>query len=222
MEATVSEPPQQGPPRAALPEGAAAERQASSVLRLAHSKGALRARDLAALGVSRAVLGRLVAQGALLRVGRGLYMSPKADISAHHSLVEVAARVPGAVINLLSALAFHGLTDELPHAVWLAIARGAHAPRLDGPPLALTWAPVAALSVGVTRHRIEGVEVAVTDPARTVVDCFKHRRRVGIDVAIAALRALVSQEPLARDAVWQAAGPARMRQVIRPYLEGVS
>jgi predicted transcriptional regulator of viral defense system len=192
------------------------------VLTLARGKGALRARELAALGVSRAVLGRLVARGALLRVGRGLYMSPEADISAQHGLVEVAARVPGAVANLLSALAFHGLTDELPHAIWLAIARGAHAPRIEWPPLALTWAPPQALSVGITRHLIEGVEVAVTDPARTVVDCFKHRNRVGVDVAIAALRALVGREPHARDAVWQAAGPARMREVIRPYLEGLS
>jgi predicted transcriptional regulator of viral defense system len=92
---------------------------------LARSKGVIRAKDLDPLGIPRAVLGRMVDQGSLIRMGRGLYMSPDADITPHHTLVEVAARVPGAIINLLSALAFHELTDELPHAMWIAVRRGA-------------------------------------------------------------------------------------------------
>jgi predicted transcriptional regulator of viral defense system len=199
-----------------------ASSQPDQVLTLARSRGVIRARDLDPLGIPRAVLRRLVDQGALVRVGRGLYMSPETEITHHHTLVEVAARVPGAVVNLLSALTFHELTDELPHAVWIAIRRGSQAPRLESPRLELTWTAPRFLELGVTRHEIEGVAVAVTDPARTVVDCFKFRSRVGLDVAIAALRAFLATHRQGRDALWELAEACRVRTVIRPYLESLS
>jgi len=196
--------------------------QPEQVLALARQRGVIRARDLDPLGIPRAVLRRLVERGALIQTGRGLYMRPDADITAHHTLVEVAARVPGAVINLLSALAFHELTDELPHAVWIAIRTGSQAPRLDTPALEITWTNPRFLELGVTRHHLEGVDVAVTDAARTVADCFKFRSRVGVDVAITALRDYLARHRGGRDELWDMAGACRVRTVIRPYLESQS
>jgi predicted transcriptional regulator of viral defense system len=196
--------------------------QPEQVLALARSKGVIRARDLVPLGASRTVLRRLVDQGALVQAGRGLYMSPEAEITPHHTLVEVAARVPGAVVNLLSALAFHELTDELPHAVWIAVRRGSQIPKLDTPRLEVTWTAPRFLSGGVTRHHVEGMDVAVTDPARTVVDCFKYRSRVGLEVAIAALRAYLARNRAGREPLWEAALACRVQTVIRPYLESLS
>jgi predicted transcriptional regulator of viral defense system len=196
--------------------------QSAQILELARARGALRARDLAPLGIPRTVLGRLVAQGALIRASRGVYVRSDADITEHHSLVEVAVRIPGAVINLLSALACHELTDELPAAVWIAVRRGSQAPRIDTPRLELTWTAPRFLNLGVTRHTIEGVNVAVTDPARTVADCFKYRSRVGVDVAVAALRDYLARHRTGRSALWEMAGACRVQRVLRPYLEALS
>lgn len=196
--------------------------QADQILALARSRGLLRARDLAPLGVPRAVLSRLVAQGALVRVGRGVYAAADADVTPHHTLALVAARVPGCVIHLLSALAFHELTDELPAAVWISLPRGHGAPQLGSPRLELSWATPRLQALGVVRHRIEGVEVAITDPARTVIDCFRHRSRVGVDVAIAALRGYDAGARGGRDALWALAGVCRVQSVLRPYLEAIS
>lgn len=197
-------------------------RQSEQVLALARSKGVIRARDLAPLGIAWVVLRRLVDAGALLQVGRGLYMSPDAEITRHHSLVEVMTRAPHAVVNLLSALAFHELTDELPHAVWIAVRTGARVPKLDGPRLEVTRVSPALFEVGVTRHPVEGIELPVTDPDRTVIDCFVNRSKVGLDVAIAALRAYLARERMGRVRIWELAGRFRAQRVIRPYLESVS
>lgn len=196
--------------------------QPEQLLALAHTQGLLRARDLDPLGIPRAVLSRLVEQGALVRVGRGLYMRADAELTPHHTLVQVAVRVPDCVVNLLSALAFHELTDELPAAVWIAVRRGHRAPRLDTPRLELTWTAPRFLELGVAHHRIEGVEVAITDPARTVADCFRFRSRVGLDVALAALRDYDARYRGGRDALWEIASACRVQTVLRPYLEALS
>lgn len=192
------------------------------VIRLAAAQGVIRSRDLASEGIPRTVLGRLVERGELSRVGRGLYRLTDADVTPHHSLVQVAVRVPGCTVNLLSALSFHELTDELPAGVWIAVPRGHRVPTLDSPRLELTWVAPALLKVGVTTHRIEGLDVAITDPARTVVDCFRHRSRVGVDVAIAALRDYLRRHRSGREELWQIAGVCRMQRVMRPYLESLS
>jgi len=196
--------------------------QPDKVLALALSQGVLRARDLDPLGIPRAVLGRLVKRGDLIKVARGLYIRSDAEVTEHHTLATVAARVPGAVVNLLSALSFHGLTDELPPAVWIAIKRGSQSPRLDTPSLEVTWTAPRYLEFGVTRHLVEGVGVPVTEPARTVADCFKFRRRVGLDVAIAGLRDYLVQHRGGRDSLWRMAGECRVQTVLRPYLETLS
>lgn len=149
-------------------------------------------------------------------------MSPDAEITQHHSLVEVVTRVPQAAVNLLSALAFHDLTDELPHAVWIAIRSGSWTPKIDGPRLEVTRVAPSLFDVGVSRHPVEGIELPVTDPDRTVIDCFTHRSRVGLDVAIAALRAYLAQERMGRVRIWELAGRFGTQKVIRPYLESFS
>lgn len=196
--------------------------QPEHVLRLADTQGVVRSSDLASLGIPRVVLQRLVEVGELIRVSRGLYMRPDANITEHHTLVEVAARAPGVVMNLLTALAFHELTDELPSAVWIAIRRGCRPPKLDSPRLEVSWTAPRFLELGVTRHRIEGIDVAVTDPSRTVVDCFKYRSRVGLDVAIASLRAFLARHRTGREELRAMAEACRVRTVIRPYIESLS
>ena len=196
--------------------------QPDKVLALARSRGVLRARDIDSLGVPRTVLSRLVERGDLIKVARGLYIRADADVTEHHTLATVAARVPGAVVNLLSALSFHGLTDELPPAVWIAIQRGSQAPRLDTPTLEVTWTAPRYLELGVVRHLVESVDVPVTEPARTVADCFKFRRRVGLDVAIAALRDYLAEYRRGRDRLWTMADECRVQTVLRPYLEALS
>jgi len=196
--------------------------QPNQILALAGCRGVLRARELDPLGIPRTVLSRLVEQGALVRVGRGLYARPDAEVTPHHSLVQVSARVPGGVVNLLSALAFHELTDELPAAVWIAVRTGRRAPKQGSPRLEVTWTAPRFLELGVRRHRIEGVDVAVTDPVRTVADCFKYRSRIGVNVAIAALRDYVARFRGGRDALWEMAGACRVQTVLRPYMEAMS
>lgn len=196
--------------------------QSDQVLALMESRTVIRARDLDSLGIPRSVLGRLVRDGALVRAGRGLYMCPNAEVTRHHTLVEVAHRVPGAVVNLLSALTFHELTDELPYAVWIAVRQGSQAPCLDTPRLELTWTAPRFLDLGVDRHRIEGIDVPITDPARTVADCFKFRSRVGVDVAVEALRDYQRLHRGRGDALWTMAGHCRVQSVMRPYLEALS
>jgi len=198
-----------------------AQTQGEIVLQLARRRGAIRARALEPLGIPRAVLSRLVARGELIRVDRGLYVHPEADLTEHHTLAEVLLRVPHAVVNLLSALAFHGLTTEQPHAVWIALPRNAQAPRLDYPPLQLTWAPERLLQLGVDIHEIEGIPVPITSPARTVADCFKFRSRVGLEVAIEALRDYRRAHRTEGDALWAMARQCRVATVMRPYLEAI-
>lgn len=193
----------------------------SRLLEFARTRGVLRSRDLRALGIARSVLSPLVAQGRLLRLDYGLYMSPEAEITRHHSLVEVTHRVAGATVNLLSALVFHELTDELPHAVWIAVPRGSQVPNIGSPTLEMTWASPKLLGVGVTKHRIEGLEVPITSPARTVADCFKFRSRVGVDVAVAALRDYLTRHRGGRDELWSMASRCRVQRVMRPYLEAI-
>jgi hypothetical protein len=157
------------------------------LLRLARH-GPLRARDLDAARIPRTYLARLTARGDLEHVGRGLYRVPNASVTELHALAEVSKRVPHATICLLSALQVHGLTTEAPHAVWVMIDSRARTPRLDRPALEVVRAHGPAREQGRMTRRIEGVDVALTTPAKTVADCFRFRRHVGLEVALAALR----------------------------------
>ncbi len=162
--------------------------QKDRVLQLARQRGVLRASTVREQGIAGAVLSRLVDKGELVRLSRGLYMLPDAEITEHHSLVEVAQRVPNGVICLLSALRFHHLTTESPHQVWLALEAHSHRPRLEEVPLRLVEMSGPAFAYGVEEHQVEGVSVRLTSPAKTVTDCFRFRSTVGLEAALEALK----------------------------------
>lgn len=192
------------------------------VLQLARRKRILRPRDLAEIGVSPEYLNRLHSDGYLDRPSRGIYVLPDAEPSEGHSLAEVATRVPKGVVCLLSALQFHELTTESPFEIWLAIGEKARAPKIDYPPLRIVRFSRESLFFGAHVHPIEGIAVLVTDPAKTVADCFKYRNKIGLDVAIEALRDCRKQRKATMDEIWSAAKVCRMTNVIRPYLETLS
>ena len=191
-----------------------------ALLELAES-GPFRARDLEPLGIPRSYLSRLVERGVLERVSRGVYRQVDGEVTEFHSLAQVALRVPGGVVCLLSALQFHGLTTELPSAVWLMVHHKARAPTLDTPRLELVRATGQALGRGIEEHEIEGVTVKVTTQAKTVADCFRYRRHVGLDVAIEALREYVKRGR-SIDALFEAANVDRVLSVMRPYVEAIA
>lgn len=196
----------------------------NALLRLAKA-GPIRPRDLAAADIPRSYLGRLVSRGVLEQTARGLYQRVNADVTELHSVAEVALRVPHGVVCLLSALQIHGLTTKTPHTVWLMIDRKARPPALDSPKLELVRASGEARTHGVDVRRIEGVEVKLTSAAKTVADCFRYRRRVGLEVALEALRAYLRPPHRAErsiDALMAAARADCVTSVMRPYLEALA
>jgi predicted transcriptional regulator of viral defense system len=168
------------------------------------------------------VLSRLVAAGKLERVARGVYGLPGLAISEHRSLAEVALRAPQGVVCLLSALRVHGIGTQAPFEVWLAIGHRATTPRLDQPKIRPVRMSGAAFSEGIEHLLIDGVSVQVFNAAKTVADCFKYRNKIGIDVALEALRDGWAQRKFTMDAIWHFATINRVANVMRPYLESVT
>ena len=185
-------------------------------------KGILRARDIKALGISTAYLSTLHRKGIVERIGRGLYSLPDAEFSGSHSLAEAAKQVPKGVICLLSALSFHGFTTQLPHEVWMAIDSKARKPRMIGTPLKIVRFSGKSLNSGIQKPRVYDVEVKVYSPAKTVADCFKYRNKIGLDVALEALREGWREKRFAMDELWKFAGICRVSNVMRPYLESLT
>ena len=192
------------------------------VLHLARTRRLLRARDVTRQGLPTIALTRLVQAGKLERVARGLYGLPGAEISEHRSLAEVSARVPKGVVCLLSALRVHEIGTQAPHEVWIAIPPHMVSPRLDQPAIRVVRMSEAALADGVDRLKIDGVEVPVFSAARTVVDCFRFRNKIGLDVALEALRDGWSQRKFTLDDLWRHATTGRVANVMRPYIEAIT
>ncbi|MBM3846667.1 MAG: transcriptional regulator [Verrucomicrobia bacterium] len=180
--------------------------------------GVLRSRDFASLGIPRAACAELLSEGILYRSGRGLYGLTAQEVSEHRSLAEVSTRVPNGVVCLLSALAFHEITTQNPSSVWIAVDRKARYPSVDYPPIEVVRFSGPGLVDGVKLHAIEGVAVKITSIARTVVDCFKYRNKLGLDIALEALIDAWSQKRLNLDEVAHFAALARMENVMKPYL----
>ena len=198
------------------------------LLDLARSRGVLRSKDLAPLGIPRQTLARLHRRGALDRVGRGLYVLAGADVTEHHTLVEASRRVPHGVACPLSALRFHDLTTgdvtspQDPFEVWLAIEGKARRPKQEAVPLRVVYMSGGAFTEGIETHELEGIEVNVYDAAKTVADGFKYRSRVGLDIAIEALKDYRWGSAFDADALWHFAHVCRVSTVMRPYLEAVA
>lgn len=193
-----------------------------TVLQLVRKNGWLRASDLADAGVPRAVLTRMAASGQLERAARGLYRLPDSGSSEHEGLVTVASKVPQAVVCLLSALQFHGLTTQLPWQVWFAMPRGSHVPRLEYPPIRMVQFTGEAYTQGIETHERDGVKLHVYSVAKTVADCFKHRNKIGMDVALEALKDARAQGRASFDDLWRCAKVCRVSNVMRPYMEAVA
>lgn len=184
--------------------------------------GTVRSRDLVATGITRSELSRRVAAGGLIRVARGLYALPDYQIGEHGALVMVAKRAPGVLFCLLTALRIHDLTTQAPFEVWIAIGNKDHPPRLDYPPLRTLRFSDASLTAGVETRQIDGAEVRVTCVAKTVADCFKFRNKIGLDVALEALREARRAKKATADELWRYARINRVTNVMRPYLEAVA
>lgn len=200
-----------------------ADTHTQRVLDLVSQKGLLRASDLEAIDAPRVVLTRLTAAGLLDRVGRGLYRLPNQPISEHESLAVVAAKVPQAVFCLLTALQFHGLTTQLPRQIWIAMPRGSHAPRIDWPPIRMVQMTGGdAHAAGVEEHLRDGVTLRVYSAAKTVVDCFKHRNKIGLDVALEGLKDAWGARKASAEDLWHYAKVCRVANVMRPYMEVVA
>lgn len=191
------------------------------LLHLASQKGMLRPCDLDAPGIPRIYLSRLTASGHLEKAGRGLYRLADHPLSENESLVTVAAKVPQAVFCLLTALQFHELTTQLPRQVWIAMPRGSHAPRVDYPPIKMVQFTGDAYSEGIEIFERDNVTLRVYSMAKTVADCFKHRNKIGLDVAIEALKEVRARNKVSTDELWRYAKICRVANVMRPYLEAL-
>lgn len=191
------------------------------ILDLARVRGVIRPRDLSAFQIPTVVLTRMVRKGSLVRVAHGLYALPDRQVSEYGSLGELAAKCPQGIVCLLSALRYHTVGTQAPFEVWLAIPNKAREPTLEYPPLRIVRFSGAALTDGVEEYVIDGVSVHITGIARTVVDCFKFRNKIGIDVALEALREAWKGKLATMDELWHFAEVDRVTTVIRPYLESM-
>lgn len=193
-------------------------------LEVTRERGIARGSDFDAAGVPRVYLKRMAKEGALVRVGRGLYRLPGADMAAAVSLAEASRILPKGVICLLSALQYHELTTQTPHAVWMLLGPKDWAPVNPAIHIKVVRASGPALHAGVETHEIDRVAVPVTSPAKTVADCFKYRNKIGVDVAVEALRDLMRRFPKRPpiEELWHYAQLDRVQSVIRPYLEALT
>lgn len=181
--------------------------------------GIFRPRDLAALGVPRTAIRTWVRRREVEVVGRGLFRQRDAEFTAMETLAWVAKRVPGAVFCLLTALRVHEIGTQSPPDVWIAIDRKARKPRVEAVRLRVVRFAPDLLANGVETRDVLGVAVRITSPARTVVDCFRYRNKFGLDVALEALQDALRSRRVSVDELWRAAEVARVRNVIRPYIE---
>ncbi|HOX91742.1 MAG TPA: type IV toxin-antitoxin system AbiEi family antitoxin domain-containing protein [Spirochaetales bacterium] len=179
----------------------------------------LRSKDIEKAGFTRIELSRLVAAGEIRRVRRGLYCRPDYHLNEHGDLAIVATRIPEALICLLSALRYHKLTTQAPAEIWIAIDRKARAPRFEYPSLKVVRFGQQALTYGVETKMVDSVMIRITTIEKTIADCFKYRNKIGLDVALEALRDAVQKRLLDRDELWRCAKIDRVANVIRPYLE---
>ena len=183
--------------------------------------GILRTAQALREGIHPGTLYAMRDSGALEKVSRGVYRLADSPPLVNPDLVTVAARVPGGVICLISALAFHELTTQIPHEVHLALPRGAEEPRLDHPPIKTYRFTGEAFTEGVEVHELDGVGVRIYSPEKTLADCFKFRNQVGLDTVVEAVRFYRERRRIKVDELMRYAGICRVKNIIRPYLEAI-
>lgn len=199
-----------------------AKSRTEQVLQIVGEAGVLRPRDLDPYGIPRQYLRILHDRGLVVRVGRGLYLASDADFTESHALALACKRMPDGVVCLLSALRFHELTTQSPYQVWMAVGSRTVFSKKHAVGMRIVRFSGKALTSGIEEHEIEGVTVKVYNPAKTVVDCFKYRNKIGLDVALKALRDCWRQRRATMDELWRYAKICRMTNVMRPYLESLT
>jgi predicted transcriptional regulator of viral defense system len=172
-------------------------------------------------GVSPRTLYRMRDQGMIDTLARGLYRLCDLPSLGNPDLVSVALRIPRGVICLVSALSFHQMTTQIPHAVYVALIPGTEPPRLAHPPTRIAWFSGRAFSEGIEIHKIDGVPVRIYGPEKTLADCFKHRNKIGLDVALEALKIYRKRKPLKVNELARYAKICRVEKTMRPYLEAI-
>jgi len=187
---------------------------------LLQEKGMVRAHELARIGVAGQTLQQLLRSGALVRIRRGLYAAPDRAMNEHDQLAQLAIKYPNMVFCLLTALQIHGLTTQAPHEVWVAISPNARAPQVSYPPLRIVRLSDPDMQV-VTISLDDVVRIPVTSVAKTVADCFKFRNKIGLDIALEALRDAWLRKKVTMDELWESAQLCRVANVMRPYLESL-
>jgi predicted transcriptional regulator of viral defense system len=185
-------------------------------------RGMVRLREFTAAGIAEETLARLVRQGRVVRPARGLYRRADAKPDAAHSLAQAAALVPNGVVCLVSALQFHGLTTEMPPRIWMAIRRSTWTPTVTYPPLRFVYFGERAFAADVETHRIERVPVRLYGVAKTIVDCFRYRNKIGVDVALVALREALTRGLCSSNEIFKLARELRILTVVQPYLEATT
>lgn len=202
-----------------------AQSKADRVLEWVRRVGIVRPRDLRSEGITHQYLQSLLRRGLLERRGRGLYTLPGAAVNAfdeRETLSAVAKRLPHSVICLLSALRFHDLTTQAPFEVWVAVEHNAYATRDPSLPLRIVYFSGDAFTAGIEQHEVNGVALCVYSPAKTVADCFKYRNKIGIDVALEALRETWRERRATMDELWRFAKVCRVANVMRPFLASLT
>lgn len=195
--------------------------RSNQLLNLASKKQIVRSIDAYTLGIPRNYLSRLVRRGLLTKVGRGLYRSKTSPVTEHLSLIEASYKVPNGIVCLLSALRFHKFTTQSPHEVWIAIGIKAWAPRITSPPTRFVRMSGKAFQAGMKEYPVRGGSLKVYTPAKTVADCFKFRNKIGMDVAMEALKECHRLKKATMDELWAAAKVCRVANVMRPYMESL-
>lgn len=184
--------------------------------------GIFRPKDLVEFGISVDQLRAWIRRGEAERIGRGLYRQRDAELTEQDTIVRVCTRVPRAIVCLLTALHLHGIGTQLPREVWIALDRKARKPKLDDLPARIVRFSGPMLTYAVESQKIQGIQVRITSPARTIVDCFRYRKRIGLDVALEALRDGLRSKQVPVEKIRRAAEVCRIQTVIRPYLESMA
>ncbi len=209
---------------------AVANSQADRALALLKRKGMARLSELKDAGVTAATVSRLREKGLVLQLSRGLYQLPDAPLDTNHTLAEASKLVPKGIVCLVSALAFHELTDVIPPRVWMALGPRDWRPSISNPPMQFVRFSGKMLTDGVEEHRIENVEVRIYNPAKTIVDLFRYRQPAGrryrtspgLNLALEGLREALRQRKATPSEIARYAEEARVWRVIEPYLEAMT
>ena len=183
--------------------------------------GVLRMNQALRDGIHRRMLYSMLEAGVIERLNRGLYRLTDLPPLGNPDLVSVSLKIPNGVICLISALAYHEITTQVPHEIYVALERGTEPPRLSHPPIQIFWFSRQAFTTGIQTYKIDGVPVRIYSPEKTIADCFKYRNKIGLDTAIEALKLYREKKRFKADDLMKFARACRVEKIIRPYLEAL-